>query len=120
MSFTIHDIPTPCVLIDRPRAQANITRMQSLAATHGRKLRPHAKTHKLPAIAKMQVEAGATGICCAKLGEAEVFAEAGIKDIRLPYPSTRRKPPASSRSSTRWRCRSSSITRASRPNGRRP
>jgi D-serine deaminase-like pyridoxal phosphate-dependent protein len=86
MSFTIHDIPTPCVLIDRPRAQANITRMQTLATRHGRRLRPHAKTHKLPAIAKMQVEAGATGICCAKLGEAEVFAEAGIKDIRLPYP----------------------------------
>jgi D-serine deaminase-like pyridoxal phosphate-dependent protein len=86
MAFTIHDIPTPCVLIDRPRAQANITRMQSLAAKHGRRLRPHAKTHKLPAIAKMQIEAGATGICCAKLGEAEVFAEAGIKDIRLPYP----------------------------------
>ena len=86
MSFTIHDIPTPCVLIDRPRAQANITRMQSLATKHGRRLRPHAKTHKLPAIAEMQVEAGAVGICCAKLGEAEVFAEAGIKDIRLPYP----------------------------------
>jgi D-serine deaminase-like pyridoxal phosphate-dependent protein len=86
MSFTIHDIPTPCVLIDRSRAQANITRMQQLATTHGRRLRPHAKTHKLPAIAKMQVEAGAVGICCAKLGEAEVFANAGIADIRLPYP----------------------------------
>ena len=86
MALTIHDIPTPCVLIDRPRAQANITRMQQLATTHGRRLRPHAKTHKLPAIAKMQVDAGAVGICCAKLGEAEVFAEAGIKDIRLPYP----------------------------------
>ena len=86
MAFTIYDIPTPCVLIDRPRAQANINRMQALAKTHGRRLRPHAKTHKLPAIAKMQVEAGATGISRAKLGEAEVFAEAGIKDIRLPYP----------------------------------
>jgi D-serine deaminase-like pyridoxal phosphate-dependent protein len=86
MAPTIHDIPTPCVLIDRPRAQANIDRMQKLATTHGRRLRPHAKTHKLPAIAKMQVEAGAVGICCAKLGEAEVFAKAGIKDIRLPYP----------------------------------
>jgi D-serine deaminase-like pyridoxal phosphate-dependent protein len=86
MALTIHDIPTPCVLIDRSRAQANITRMQQLATEHGRRLRPHAKTHKLPAIAKMQIEAGATGICCAKLGEAEVFAEAGIADIRLPYP----------------------------------
>ena len=53
---------------------------------HGTPLRPHAKTHKLPAIAQMQIEAGAIGICCAKLGEAEVFADAGIADIRLPYP----------------------------------
>jgi D-serine deaminase-like pyridoxal phosphate-dependent protein len=50
------------------------------------KLRPHAKTHKSPEIAKWQLAAGAVGICCAKLGEAEVFAEAGIPDIRLPYP----------------------------------
>src|SRR5262249_39910470 len=50
------------------------------------RLRPHAKTHKSPVVARMQLERGAVGICCAKVGEAEVFAEAGITDIRLPYP----------------------------------
>lgn len=57
-----------------------------LADSTGLKLRPHAKTHKSPVIAKWQIEKGAVGICCAKLGEAEVFVDAGIKDIRLPYP----------------------------------
>jgi D-serine deaminase-like pyridoxal phosphate-dependent protein len=49
-------------------------------------LRPHAKTHKSPLVARWQLEAGAVGICCAKLAEAEVFAEAGITNIRVPYP----------------------------------
>jgi D-serine deaminase-like pyridoxal phosphate-dependent protein len=49
-------------------------------------LRPHCKTHKSPIIARQQLRAGAAGVCCAKLGEAEVFAAAGIDDIRLPYP----------------------------------
>jgi D-serine deaminase-like pyridoxal phosphate-dependent protein len=83
---SLHDIPTPCVLIARARVTANIGRMQQLANANGRRLRPHAKTHKLPTIAKAQIDAGAVGICCAKLGEAEVFADAGIRDIRLPYP----------------------------------
>ncbi len=60
--------------------------MQALADSAGVRLRPHAKTHKSIAVARWQIEAGAVGICCAKLGEAEVFAEAGIADIRLPYP----------------------------------
>ncbi len=60
--------------------------MQVAVRDHGKQLRPHAKTHKSPMVARQQVEAGAVGICCAKLGEAEVFAEAGIDDIRLPYP----------------------------------
>lgn len=60
--------------------------MQSLASSAGVALRPHTKTHKSVAIARWQLEAGASGICCAKLGEAEVFADAGVTDIRLPYP----------------------------------
>jgi D-serine deaminase-like pyridoxal phosphate-dependent protein len=48
--------------------------------------RPHTKTHKVPNIALMQIARGAIGVCCAKVGEAEVFAAAGIEDIRLPYP----------------------------------
>lgn len=77
---------TPAVLIERSRLISNLDRMQSAATAHGVRLRPHAKTHKSPRIASWQVERGAVGICCAKLGEAEVFADAGIKDIRLPYP----------------------------------
>jgi D-serine deaminase-like pyridoxal phosphate-dependent protein len=60
--------------------------MQDLARTAGVSLRPHAKTHKSAAIARWQIEAGAVGICCAKLAEAEAFADAGITDIRVPYP----------------------------------
>jgi D-serine deaminase-like pyridoxal phosphate-dependent protein len=82
----LSDLPTPQVLIDRTRALRNIDRVQSLASAAGIRLRPHAKTHKSPVVAKWQVERGAVGICCAKIGEAEVFADAGIRDIRLPYP----------------------------------
>src|SRR5216110_507453 len=80
------DLPTPQVLIDRPRAMANITCVQQMASAAGMRLRPHAKTHKSPMVARWQIDRGAIGICCAKLGEAEVFADAGVTDIRLPYP----------------------------------
>ena len=87
MTESLHSIPTPRVYVDRARLQANISAMQARASGAGIRLRPHAKTHKSPAIARMQIDAGAVGVCCAKLGEAEVFADAGIKDIRLPYPT---------------------------------
>jgi D-serine deaminase-like pyridoxal phosphate-dependent protein len=80
------DIPTPAVLVDASRLEKNLSTMQAAADARGLRLRPHAKTHKSPAIARMQLERGAVGICCAKLGEAEIFADAGITDIRLPYP----------------------------------
>ncbi len=64
----------------------NIDRVQALADAAGTALRPHAKTHKSPVIAGWQIDRGAVGICCAKIGEAEVFVDAGIRDIRLPYP----------------------------------
>ena len=80
------DLRTPCVLVDRPRLERNIDRMQAAAEARGLRLRPHAKTHKSPDIARVQIGRGAVGICCAKLGEAEVFARAGVGDIRLPYP----------------------------------
>ncbi len=60
--------------------------MQAAATKHHVALRPHSKTHKIPALALQQIARGAVGICCAKLGEAEVFAGAGIEDIRVPYP----------------------------------
>lgn len=87
MSDTLHSIPTPRVYVDRSRLQANIAAMQARAQGAGIRLRPHAKTHKSPKIARWQIDAGAVGVCCAKVGEAEVFAEAGIEDVRLPYPT---------------------------------
>ena len=80
------DIPTPAVLIESSTLTRNIARMQEAVGARGLRLRPHAKTHKSPVIARMQLYHGAAGICCAKLGEAEVFADAGVADIRLPYP----------------------------------
>jgi len=80
------DLPTPQILIDHDRARRNIDRVQRLASAAGMRLRPHAKTHKSPVVARWQLDRGAVGVCCAKLGEAEVFADAGITDIRLPYP----------------------------------
>ena len=84
--MTLNDLATPAVIIDRQRALRNIDRLQDAANTRGIRVRPHAKTHKSPQVAKWQIDRGAIGICCAKLGEAEVFAAAGFTDIRLPYP----------------------------------
>jgi D-serine deaminase-like pyridoxal phosphate-dependent protein len=86
MPVSLSSLPTPFVVIDRARLERNISAMQARARAEGVRLRPHAKTHKSPALAMRQIQAGAVGICCAKLGEAEVFAAAGIGDIRLPYP----------------------------------
>jgi len=82
----LESLATPAVLIDRATALRNLDRMQAEANARGIRLRPHSKTHKSPVVAKWQIDRGAVGICCAKLGEAEVFVGAGIKDIRLPYP----------------------------------
>ena len=82
----ITELPTPAVLVDSPTLTRNLSRMQAAANARGLRLRPHAKTHKSPRVAALQIERGAVGICCAKLGEAEVFADEGIADIRLPYP----------------------------------
>jgi len=84
--MTMNGLATPAVLIDRARARRNLDRMQAAARALGVRLRPHTKTHKSPEVARWQLERGAIGICCAKLGEAEVFAGLGIADIRLPYP----------------------------------
>lgn len=82
----LSELRTPSVIVDRRRLIANLDRVRRLAAGAEARLRPHAKTHKSPRIAGWQIDRGAVGICCAKLGEAEVFAAAGIRDIRVPYP----------------------------------
>ena len=72
------DLNTPVLVVELDALTRNIDRMAAFAASKGLKLRPHAKTHKSPEIARRQVAAGAVGACCAKLGEAEVLADGGI------------------------------------------
>lgn len=82
----VQELPTPCLVVDLDRMEANIRRMQQEANARGVKLRPHIKTHKVPAIAQIQLAAGASGITVAKVSEAEVFAAAGIRDMFIAYP----------------------------------
>ncbi|MBI4185017.1 MAG: alanine racemase [Proteobacteria bacterium] len=74
-------LDTPALVVDLDRLAANIRRMQALAERFGVGLRPHIKSHRLPPVAHMQLQAGAAGITVAKLGEAEVMSDAGIDDI---------------------------------------
>jgi D-serine deaminase-like pyridoxal phosphate-dependent protein len=83
--MNVYDLETPSVLIDLERMGANITRMQAYCNEHGLAFRPHIKTHKIPDIARMQIEAGAVGIACQKVSEAEVFTSAGINNVQIPY-----------------------------------
>lgn len=76
---------TPLLVVDLPVVERNINRFQSLADAAGIAARPHIKTHKIPALAQMQIDAGAIGITCQKIGEAEVMVGAGISDILLTY-----------------------------------
>jgi len=76
---------TPAVVIDLDRVERNIARVQAICDNAGVANRPHIKTHKIPALAKLQQERGARGITCQKLGEAEVMADAGIDDILISY-----------------------------------
>ena len=70
------EIPTPALLLDLPAFESNVATMAAHVAARGKALRPHGKTHKCPEIARRLVAAGAVGACTAKLGEAEVFADA--------------------------------------------
>ncbi len=81
-----HRLPTPILLADLDRLEANIARMAGRARDAGLAVRPHAKSHKCAAIARRQLQAGAVGICCAKVGEAEALAAAGIGPILLTSP----------------------------------
>lgn len=80
------EIETPAVLVDLNVAEANIDRFQAYCDSHGLRLRPHIKTHKLPSLARRQVAAGAVGITCQKISEAEaMIAEGGIADVLITY-----------------------------------
>jgi D-serine deaminase-like pyridoxal phosphate-dependent protein len=76
-------LDTPALLVDLDVMEANIARIVATCRAHGVAWRPHSKAHKTPEIAQMQIAAGAIGVTCAKLGEAEVMAAAGIRDILI-------------------------------------
>jgi len=80
VGLPVSDLDTPCVTIMLDRLEHNIERVQRMVSASGKALRPHIKTHKIPAIAAMQIAAGAVGLTCQKLGEAEVFIDAGVTD----------------------------------------
>jgi len=82
----VADLDTPVVTVDLDIMGDNIRRVQAHLARHRIGNRPHIKTHKIPAIGRMQMEAGAIGITCQKLGEVEVFVDAGVTDdVLLTY-----------------------------------
>jgi len=77
---------TPCLTVDLDILEKNIRTMEDHAASFGKKLRPHAKTHKCSHLARMQMDAGAVGICVAKLAEAEVLVQRGLKEVLITSP----------------------------------
>ena len=77
------ELDTPALVVDRKGMEENMRRMQDYADRHHVNLRPHTKTHKTPELALKQQEFGCKGIAVAKVGEAEVMAEAGLKDILI-------------------------------------
>ncbi|QDZ03333.1 D-TA family PLP-dependent enzyme [Nitratireductor mangrovi] len=83
---SVADLDTPAVTIDLDRVDENIARVQRRIEGCGLVNRPHVKTHKIPAIAQKQIDAGAVGITCQKLGEVEAFVEAGVTgDILVTF-----------------------------------
>src|SRR6202142_1561949 len=76
---------TPAAVIDMDKVERNVARIQAACDAAGVANRPHIKTHKSPMLAKLQIQAGAKGITCQKLGEAEIMADAGIDDILISY-----------------------------------
>ena len=79
-------LDTPAVVVDLDRMDARIASMAALMRERGIALRPHAKTHKSIEVARRQIAAGAVGLTVATIGEAEVFADAGITDLFIAYP----------------------------------
>ena len=79
----IHDLPTPCLVLDLSRFEANVERMSRFVREKAVALRPHAKTHKCAEIARRQIKAGAAGISVATIAEAEIMQDAGIRGLLI-------------------------------------
>jgi D-serine deaminase-like pyridoxal phosphate-dependent protein len=79
----IRELDTPVLLLDLDALQRNIARMAEFSKTTGCRVRPHVKSHKTPRVARMQIDAGAIGVTCAKLGEAEAMVAGGVTNILI-------------------------------------
>lgn len=84
--MTIHELDTPALLIDLDIMEANLRRVAGYARQHNFRLRPHTKTHKIPALGRRQIQLGAVGLTVAKVGEAEVMLDSGAPDLLVAYP----------------------------------
>ncbi len=80
------ELPTPALMVDLDVLERNLDRMAKLCRDQGVGLRPHTKTHKTPEVGRMQLDRGALGLTVAKVGEAEVMAEAGLDDLLVAFP----------------------------------
>ena len=85
-ALELDELHTPALVLDQDAFERNLKRMAEHAKAAGIGLRPHAKTHKCPIIARRQMELGAIGICCAKVGEAEAMADGGLQKILITSP----------------------------------
>jgi 3-hydroxy-D-aspartate aldolase len=81
-------LSTPCLLLEAEALEHNVEAMMALVRRHGRQLRPHVKAHKCTTVARRQREAGAVGLCCATVREAEVMAAAGLDGLLVTSPVT--------------------------------
>jgi D-serine deaminase-like pyridoxal phosphate-dependent protein len=79
----LDDVDTPALIVDLDALERNVATMAAAVEGRGVRLRPHAKSHKCPDIARRQIAAGAVGVCCQKVGEAEIFVKAGIRDVLI-------------------------------------
>src|SRR5262245_10905328 len=83
VGMSLAQVDTPALLIDLDAFEGNLKRMADFTRKVGIRVRPHAKTHKSPDIAKRQIALGAVGICCQKVSEAEAMVDGGIGDVLI-------------------------------------
>lgn len=83
VGMSIDEVDTPALLLDLDPFEKNLNRLADFGNTHSIRLRPHAKTHKCPEIARLQIKHGAIGVCCQKVSEAEAMVAGGIQDVLI-------------------------------------
>jgi D-serine deaminase-like pyridoxal phosphate-dependent protein len=91
IGLSIDELDTPALIVDMDKLEFNIRDMAEFARSRNVNLRPHVKTHKSPDIARMQIDQGASGIACAKIGEAEVMVRHNVRDVHVVYPVVGRR-----------------------------